>query len=456
MSDTSPPALLRAATAAHVAVLGAAPTLTWSQLHTLLRTATAATAATGGSFGADARADSRGAVGDLFSLANAIAAMAGGPTTIEDRESTVLAYSSHDATVDEGRRQTILGHRVPEVWRRRLQEDGVFRRLWTEHGTVRISYPDDDPPLRPRVAIAVRAGDEVLGSIWVAEGERALGEDAERALIESAPIAALSLIRWRSNDDLDRERRSALLRSVLEGTTAPGVLAESLDVRADAFVTVLAFRLLLTVPEDVALRASRARDLIVLYCESFRRKAASVAIGPVVYVLIPDPVAPDRGRLVSLAADIIERIGGPLHTKVSAALGATLPGLQNVATSRRQADQVLRVLDEPGAVGTIEGFRSPTILATLREHAREDPELLAGPLAALRAHDTEHKAFYIETLTAYLDCFGDVPAAANQIGVHQNTFRYRLRRLVEIASLDLGDPVERLVLHLQLHLQRPE
>ena len=56
------------------------------------------------------------------------------------------------------------------------------------------------------------------------------------------------------------------------------------------------------------------------------------------------------------------------------------------------------------------------------------------------------------TLRAYLDCFGDVPRAAERISVHPNTFRYRMRRLVELFDLDLDDPDERMVLELQLRL----
>jgi hypothetical protein len=439
------PVVLRAAADAGIAVVSLASPVTWSQLHTLLRTTTAVTAAPGdGTTGAVP-------LGDLFGLANAIAEMVGGPTTIEDRESTVLAYSNHDGVVDEHRRQTILGHRVPEEWRRRLQDDGVFRRLWTEPGPTRLDYPDADPPLRPRLAIALRAGEEILGSIWVAEGDRPFDAGAERALTELAPVAALHLIRWRSSEDVERERRGALLRAVLEGTAAPELLADSLDVAEDAFVTVVAFRLHAAGPEDVGFRARRARDLIVLYCESFRRKAASVAVGPVVYVLLPEVDEPDRDRLVHLANDVIERVRGPLATDVAAAIGSTERGLANVAVSRRRADQVLQVLVE-GGVGTIEGHRPATILLALRDQARRSPEVLEGPLAALRAHDEEHRSAYVETLRAYLDAFGDVPAAAASIGVHQNTFRYRLRRLLEISDLRLDDPVARLVLHLQLHL----
>ena len=440
--------LLEASTHASVALLSVAPTLTWSQLHTFLRTATAVTS-TAPAPGGDQEGPR---LGDLFGLANAIAAMVGGPTTIEDRESTVLAYSSHDTIVDEHRRQTILGHRVPEPWRRRLREDGVFRRLWTEPGVVRLTYPDADPPLRPRLAVAVRAGDEVLGSIWVAEGDRPLGDPAESALAAAAPIAALHLLRWRSGEDLDRQRRGSLLRSVLDGATAPEVLAESLDVAHDADFTVVAFRLLPAEPEEVALRVERARDLIVLYCESFRRKVATVAIGSVVYVLIPDAAGTDRPRLVRLAEDIVERIRGPLQTDVSAAVGSTVHGLTGVPASRRHADQVLRVMPAAEVVGTIEDHRAATILATLRTYARSDPDVLEGRLAELRAHDAEHRTPYVETLRAYLDAFGDVPAAAALLGVHQNTFRYRLRRLLEIGDLQLSDPVSRVVLHLQLHL----
>jgi hypothetical protein len=445
-SEQLPRQLIEAASdpQAPVALLTIEPTLTWSQLHTLLRTTTVAA----GQPIDEGRRDT----GDLFGLANAIAAMVGGPATIEDRESTVLAYSSHDTVVDEHRRQTILGHRVPEAWRKRLQDDGVFRRLWNERGVVRIEYPDAEPPLHPRIAIAVRAGDEILGSIWVAEGERPLGAAAEAALVDAAPVAALHLIRWRASEDLDRARRSALLRSVLEGTTAADVVAPALDVDADAHITVLAFKLLLDSPEDVALRTSRACDLIVLYCESFRRKAVSVAIADVVYVLVPDTQQPDRSRLVALATDIVERIRGPLHTEVIAGVGSSDQGVSHVASSRREADQVLRVVREPGAVGTIEAHRPATIIDSLRDAARANPSLLEGALAQLRANDVQHKTAYVDTLRAYLDSFGDVAAASAIVGVHQNTFRYRLRRLSEIADFNLDDPLQRLVVHLQLHL----
>jgi DNA-binding PucR family transcriptional regulator len=70
------------------------------------------------------------------------------------------------------------------------------------------------------------------------------------------------------------------------------------------------------------------------------------------------------------------------------------------------------------------------------------------------AHDAKHGTDYQNTLGAYLDAFGDIRAAASRIGVHPNTFRYRLRRLVELFDIKFEDPDDRLVLGLQLRLLR--
>lgn len=63
---------------------------------------------------------------DLFALADALAAMVGGPVVIDDPYLRVLAYSAVDGSVDHVRRGSILGRGLPEVWRSRLEDLGVF------------------------------------------------------------------------------------------------------------------------------------------------------------------------------------------------------------------------------------------------------------------------------------------------------------------------------------------
>ncbi|HZN15633.1 MAG TPA: helix-turn-helix domain-containing protein [Acidimicrobiales bacterium] len=439
--------LLDAARAAGVAVLAAAPDLAWGQLHALVRTA----AATGGGD------DRSGApIGDLFALANAVAAMVGGPVTIEDPRSIVLAYSNlADHEVDEGRRATILGHRVPEEWIRRQQDDGVFRKLFREPGVVRHHYAEFG--LKPRIATAIRAGDEILGSIWVQEGDKPLDDESEAALEEAGRIAALHLLRHRSDADLERGRRAELLRAALEGRVAPDALSTVLQLTAATPLTVLAVELTGPVADDapaLAVQADRAAGLVTLYCESYRRRAAVVAIGAVVYVLVPHAAADDRDRMVGLATGICERVTEALKVGASAGVGRTVASIGELITSRREADRVLRALHAtPGAgpVATADSLRSRVVLQYLQDHAAGEPTLQRGRLDDLVEHDARKGTEYVATLRAFFDALGDMPAAAAAQGIHANTFRYRMRRLAEVAGLDLDDPVERLVLQLQLH-----
>ena len=97
-------------------------------------------------------------------------------------------------------------------------------------------------------------------------------------------------------------------------------------------------------------------------------------------------------------------------------------------------------------------LRPHTILVELRDLAAERPHLRLGKIEQLVDHDAKHGTGYVETLRAYLDAFGDIPAASARIGVHPNTFRYRIRRLSELSGIDLDDAEERLVAQLQLRL----
>jgi DNA-binding PucR family transcriptional regulator len=66
----------------------------------------------------------------------------------------------------------------------------------------------------------------------------------------------------------------------------------------------------------------------------------------------------------------------------------------------------------------------------------------------LQAHDP----VLAQTLRAYLDSFGDVAGAAQQLHVHPNTVRYRVRRIATLLATSLADPDARLLLSLGLRV----
>lgn len=430
-----------------VALIAIQTEMTWNQAHSLLRS----TIASGGPM-PETRVGGI-PVGDLFALANAVAAMVGGPTTIEDPQSRVLAFSSLDEPIDEPRRDAILGRHVPAPWMKRLHEEGIFQKLWSSTDVVSVELPD--PGLTRRLAIAVRAGGEILGSIWVLEGDKRLGSAAEAALREAARVSALHLIRHRASENLARQVRGELVGSLLEGQGPIEHAASRLGIEPRSSFTVMAFEIQSHEEAEIAVQRERALDLVSIHCEALGRRVSCVGIDRTIYALVPTPDSLKLSRLPLLAETIIHRAEEALHTKLRAGIGSTVSTLRETPRSRLEADQVLRSLaTDPNAraVSDIHDMRAHTILVELQDLAAERPHLLAGKIKTLVVNDESKGTAYVQTLRAFLDNFGDITRAADDVNVHPNTFRYRIRRLVELSGIDLADPVERLVTELQLRL----
>jgi DNA-binding PucR family transcriptional regulator len=118
---------------------------------------------------------------------------------------------------------------------------------------------------------------------------------------------------------------------------------------------------------------------------------------------------------------------------------------------------VLRALagDAPGpTVATVSDVRSRVTLMELTERGAPSVDLPPGPVQRIIEHDAEHGTTYGPSLLAYLDAFGEAIPAAARLAVHENTLRYRIRRIQELFEVDLDDPDTRLVVWLQLRLHR--
>jgi DNA-binding PucR family transcriptional regulator len=429
--------------------------MTWTQLHALLDLSrfSTATGAAAGVAGVP--------LGDLFALANAIAGLVGGAVTIEDPARRVLAYSNlGDQPIDAARRGSILGRQVPDspgmrkLYRQVLTTPGVMSadsktlRRMLQGGLAEIE------DVKPRAAVAIRAGNQAIGTIWVIH-DKELEEESQHALAEAARIAAPHMIQARAARDVERRLRAEMLLTVLEGRGSVEESAARLGFAASAPLTVIAFELTDGGSAIDELHLERLVDLVVVHCQGVSHPASAVALGPIVYALLQGERPLQRRGLTDLVEQIQRRAEARLGATLLAAVGAACEGVREVPRARREAERVLGVLRTDTlarTVASIDDVRSEVVLHELKELSLDHPSLQRGKLERVLAHDAEHNGTYATTLRAYLDCFGDVPRAAERISVHPNTFRYRMRRLAELFELDLDDPDERVVLELQLRL----
>ncbi|MFF8596282.1 PucR family transcriptional regulator [Streptomyces sp. NPDC015220] len=455
--------LVAAAEESGVALLVRAGGADWAQVAALLRSALSYAVA--GNAGPDGASGSgSGTVPSLGVLAARVAAQVGGSITIEDTRLRVLAHSATGEAADPLRRTTILGGRVPE-WRvAELRHSGLLRALWTSSEVIHRPADADGPE---RLVVAVRGGQEVLGSIWAAADGGALSPDAARHLRTAAGLAAPLLVGERLRESGTAHRRQSALRGLLSGLGDRRTHAWSLGLSPDAACAVVVAE-----RRSAAAGADRGLDLLALRAAALRPGSGALRDGDRLALLLvcdPRPADPDEREEDVLA--VVRELGllvpaVPDAAPVWLGAGPVVPSVR-AAESRERAELVVRALRDretralaagrsrpprhsgPAGVGT-----SVELLRVL-DAARPVWETGSGPVHELVRSDLAAGGELLRTLAAYLDTGGDVPEAARRLVVHPNTLRYRLRRVRERHGVDLDDPDTRLLVALAARLTAP-
>ncbi|MFF8717468.1 PucR family transcriptional regulator, partial [Streptomyces sp. NPDC015184] len=323
---------------------------------------------------------------------------------------------------------------------------GAFQALYRKEEPVYIDGVSD----RPRAAIAVRAGGEILGSIWVVV-DAPLSEDRTRALQEAAKVAALHLLRRRTGEDAERRLRADLLATVLEGGTHAPQAAARLGLAAQpACVLALSVTGESAAPDRVA-AGHRAAEALTLHLAAIHPRTATATLGGVTYAVLPTG-SDEQGLRVAEA--FLGRVGDRVPAVIGVGRLAARPA--ELRRSRTDADRALRVLGSGRTrrrAARLSDVYAAALLEELTDRIAAEDDLPDGPVVRLLAHDEQHDTALTDTLDAWLSTFGDVPAAAAAVHVHPNTFRYRLKRLAAVADIDLADPEARFEAMLQLRLR---
>ncbi|MFC1407265.1 MULTISPECIES: CdaR family transcriptional regulator [Streptacidiphilus] len=424
---------------------------------------------------ARARVEPDAGPGDLFGLAQAIGTLLGAPVTIEDPSSAVLAWSSGQDDTDPSRIETVLGRAVKQKELEVLNARGDFARLRASDDPVFIEPVA--PGMMPRVAIAVRAGSEVIGYVWAVTAEP-LAPELAAGLRELMPMAALHLMGARADRQRQREHRRELSAVVLGGGAAAVEAAARLRLGAGPLCVLAAAPRrdaeVFTEPDTetaTALAKARRKALdqeLDRYLCAMHPSGVAMAGGPTVYALLAWPQrTPEEAvaRSRALAADFLTR--SPAGAGFAIAVGGPVAEVGAVPTARRQADAVLRVLrgrydsppgqaaTRPPTVATVSETMLPVLLDGLADQMRElDLTVGSGPVRLLRELDAREgrRGVLVESLAAYFAAAGSTEVAAERLRIHVNTMRYRLRRVREASGLDFADADAMLLAQIELRL----
>jgi hypothetical protein len=418
-------------------LLAADPSLDWGQVHALAQAGLQA----GG-----VRLRDFDDAPDLFGVANVVAAALGGAVLVEDAEMTALAYSTVDGQqIDHVREAGILHRKVP---RTEYTQDG-YRAVARSIEPVRFPATADR---LGRLAIALRAGGEVLGSMWVIDPGPAADAEALQVLVDAAQLASFHMLDDRTRRAAAASASAADAARLLRGTGSAANAARWARTSTTTVVVAIAAR---QEQDDASHHwPNRASSSLRAYLSAYRVQHLLAVEGDRVYLVVGFGEA-RRNDVMRTVQGVVGHLERSTHAPVTAAVGSPVEAVSAIPQSRAEADELLDLLlARPGlpSVARYEATISQLLLRRLVGNGSAMRLLEDTRFQRLRDYDRDNGSAYIPTLATYLDALGDAVSTAATCGVHANTVRHRMRRVEELLDVDLSDPDDRLVLWLQLRL----
>ncbi|MGD6817347.1 PucR family transcriptional regulator [Metabacillus sp. 84] len=392
----------------------------------------------------------------LEDIADKISEVLSLPITIEDVNHRLLAYSTHDECTDPARISTIIGRRVPERVINSLWKDGTIPKLMATKEPIRVNKIDE-VGLGSRAAISIWKNDEVLGFVWALEIEKKLTSAELGLLKEAAEAIRNKLLNLHATKTKKQERSQEMFWRLLTGNIQSEKEIQQgfglLHVKYPQAFSVILF----TFPEEISQNAEKQIDYLLKTTQQVHVLLSTSDYNQLIVLAEPrgeQALTELKEFCFSTVKQLDERFG---LRHAEASIGGVYHDTVKIEKSYREALAVSKIKHR---------FRQETMSLTsfselgiyqyidILFEKRKQEGFENYSLKKLKEYDSDHKTNLIQTLEAYLEADSNVHTAAKQLNVHVNTLGYRLKRIGQIAEIDLRNPNEKMTIYLDLKLER--
>ncbi|MCM3161151.1 CdaR family transcriptional regulator [Metabacillus litoralis] len=378
------------------------------------------------------------------------------PITIEDVNHRLLAYSTHDDRTDQARISTIIGRRVPEKVINSLWKDGTIPKLLKTDEPIRVKTIDE-VGLGNRIAISIWKNDEVLGFIWALEIERHLQESDLLLLKKAAQAVKNKMLNLQVRKNKKIERNQEFFWKLLTGHISTedeitdGLYELNLQLPSPFSVVIFKF------PQELNDEAEKKLTYLLQTTQQVNILLFTIDFDELIILLSgkSDTALTDIKQFTtSTLSQLHERYS---YKDVTASIGGIFTDSTFIEKSYKEALAVLSLKKRfPSETSNLNSFSELGFyqyLDILFEQ-RKQTGYIHYPLYKLKEYDKQHGTDLVRTLEVFLDHDSNVHEASKALNIHINTLNYRLKRISEIAELNLKNMNQKITIYLNLKLDR--
>ena len=359
--------------------------------------------------------------------------------TLEDADGLMLACYTVEQEEDSVRRATNATGQSPREIIAQLESRGYMKDIRKTQTPLHIPAILEYE-MAARVVCPIRLKEELIGFVWIIEGDHPLSELDLRTAENAAIIAALQIAHQRKLASLEAQLGYTFLDSLLEGRFEPTLHALE-RAKLLGFDPEGQYRVGLLVLDEAVPLSREGFQKRERLAERLRQRLRFLDISPLISVSLNQ-----IPFLLPHNCDG-ERIWNTFSSEnVSLAFGQVYKGVEGVMRSYREVSALLPYLP-PNSFHYYETLLLPRVLMGDNEAQHMFLDTLLGRLKQQRNGE-----ILIETVLTWAQAGFHFPSVAQRLNIHPKTLQYRLARAADLAQIDLADTDIRFRLQLAAHL----
>jgi len=399
----------------------------------------------------------KAAFDSLEELADLISQVLNCPITIEDANHRLLSYSTHDERTDPARIYTIIGRRVPEKVINQLWKEGTIPALLQTREPIRVKNIDEIG-LHNRVAISIWNQDEVLGFIWAIEIDKILTEGDLDLLIKAADSAKNKLLQLQTRKNKKEEHSQEffwkLLTGHLKGEKDIYERFQALKITPSPTFAIAVFQF----PENITSKVEQNISYLLKTGQLMQILLYTIDCNQLIVLLSAATIREPHREFIRFVQTFVSTMEERYEMKgITPVYSSVYEDYQKIGQAYKETLRVLSIKEKfPFETKEIFNYQKLGIyqLFELIIEKRQNEGYENDSLQKLQEYDQKHHSNLVETLEVFLNKDNNINDAAKDLNVHANTLNYRLKRISEIGDVNFKDPNQKMLLYLDLKLEK--